>query len=145
MFGIRVHGQHDTSAYPQKPLVTKPCCQHRRWPLAHGIDRQGRQRARLTVDAVRSQPAGRRPGGEDEIARRVETEGTGDRFGRDVPDARQMPGDGVDGEPRDAVVAAVGHIQELPRSREVNLGAGVPGGVPVRQGRDGTVNLASAD
>src|SRR6266849_6571430 len=41
-----------------------------RWPTA-------RQRTRLAVDAVRSQTAGRRAGGEDEMARRVETERTG--------------------------------------------------------------------
>jgi hypothetical protein len=51
-----------------------------------------------------------------------------------VPQGCQLPGGGVDGEPRQAVVAAVAHIQELPRRREVNLGAGVPGGEPLRQG-----------
>src|SRR2546427_4922996 len=65
---------------------------------------------------------------------RVHTEGTGDRFGRHVPQGRQLSGGGVDSEPRQAVVAAVAHIQELPRRREVNLGAGVPGGEPVGQG-----------
>ena len=33
--------------------------------------------------------------------------------------------------PRQAVVATIAHIQEPPRRREVNLGAGVPGGEPL--------------
>ena len=67
---------------------------------------------------------------------RVQTKGAGDCFGRHVPQGRQPSGGGVDGEPRQAVVAAVAHIQELPRRREVNLGARVPGGVSVGQGRE---------
>jgi hypothetical protein len=47
-----------------------------------------------------------------------------------------MPG-GVDGEPGDAVVAAIGQIEELPRRRQVDLGAGVPCGEPGGQARDG--------
>jgi hypothetical protein len=76
-----------------------------------GIGCQGRQRARLLVDAVRSQTARRRAGGEDETARGVQTEGAGDRFGRHAPDGGQPPGGGIDGEPRDAVVASVGYVQ----------------------------------
>ena len=47
-----------------------------------------------------------------------------------------MPGGGVYSEPRNAVMPTVGHVEEFPRSREVYLGAGVPRGVPVGQGRD---------
>ena len=86
------------------------------------------------MDTIRRQPTRRRTGGKDELARRVQTKGTRDRFGRHVPQGRQLPGGGVDGEPRQAVVAAVAHIQELPRRRKVNLGAGVPGGEPLGQG-----------
>src|SRR3954452_3461198 len=53
-----------------------------------------------------------------------------------MPEGCQMPG-AVDSEPGDAVVAAIGHIEELPRRRQVNLGAGVPCGEPRGQARDG--------
>jgi hypothetical protein len=107
-------------------------------PPPYFVRRQGRQRACLIFDAVRSQTARFRAGGENETARRVQTEVAGDRFGRYVPDRGQPPG-GVNGKSRDAVVASIGHIQEFRRRDgryEMNLGAGVTRGVPVRQGRD---------
>ena len=131
-----VRGQHAQARIRGRPLVTKTCCQHRRGALAHRVCRQGRQHARLAVDAVRRQTAGCRAGGEDEMVCRVETEGTGHRFRRGMPDRRQTPVGGVNGEPRDAVVASVADKEETPRRSEVNLGAGVPCGVPGGQGRD---------
>jgi hypothetical protein len=53
-----------------------------------------------------------------------------------LPDRSQTPGGVVDGETRDAVVSAVAHIDELSGRRRMNLGAGVPRGEPVGQGRD---------
>src|SRR5262245_63695316 len=70
------------------------------------------------------------------MALRVEAKGAGDRFGRHLPEGRQPPGGAVDGEARDAVVAAVRRVQEFPRWRDLNLGAGVPLRVPCWQGGD---------
>src|SRR5215510_14352922 len=70
------------------------------------------------------------------MALRVEAKGAGDRFGRHLPESRQPPGGAVDGEARDAVVAAVRRVQEFPRWRDLNLGAGVPFRVPCGQGGD---------
>ena len=117
-------------------LASKTCHQHPHGPLAHGIRLQGRERTRITIDLVRGQTVRRRASGEEEMALRVEAEGAGDRFSRHVPNGRQPPGGAVDGEARDAVVAAVRSVQELPRGRDLNLGAGVPVGVPCWQGSD---------
>src|SRR5207302_8127297 len=64
-------------------------------------------------------------------------EGAGPRFGGDVPDGRQPTGGGVDGETRDAVVATVGRVQELPGGSHLNLGAGVACLITEGQGGDG--------
>src|SRR5215471_8386655 len=88
-------------------LASQTCYQHPHGPLTHVIRPQERERTRLTIDPVRSQTVRRRAGGEEEMALRVEAEGAGDRFGRHVPEGRQPPGGAVDGEARDAVVAAV--------------------------------------
>src|SRR6202008_961583 len=117
-------------------LIPETGYEHRGGSLAHGISGQGSQRPGLTVDAVRSQASGGRADGEDQLALRVQTEGAGDRFGGHLPDRSQTPGGVVYGETRDAVVSAVADIEELSRRREMNLGAGVPRGKPVGQGRD---------
>src|SRR5207253_6831854 len=59
------------------------------------------------------------------------------RFGSDLPNGRQPTGGGIDGETRDAVVAAVGRVQECPGGRHLNLGAGVAVLVTGGQGGDG--------
>src|SRR5882724_3597382 len=58
-------------------LASKTCHQHPHGPLAHGIRLQGRERTRLPIDPVRGQTVRRRAGGEEEMALRVEAEGTG--------------------------------------------------------------------
>jgi len=45
-----------------------------------------------------------------------------------------MTGGGVHGESGDAVMAAIADVKEFPRGRQVDLGAGIPCGVPVGQG-----------
>src|SRR5438128_5040701 len=107
-------------------LASQTCYQHPHGPLAHVIRPQGSERTRITTDPVRGQTVRRRASGEEEMTLRVEAEGAGDRFGSHVPEGRQPPGGAVDGEARDAVVAAVRSVQELPRGRDVNLRAGVP-------------------
>ena len=120
-----------SSQQTSRPLLaSKTCYQHPHGPLAHVIRPQGSEFTRITIDPVRGQTVRGRAGGEEEMALRVEAEGAGDRFGRHVPDGRQPPGGAVDGEARDAVVAAVRRVQELPRGRDLNLGAGVPLRVP---------------
>lgn len=121
-------------------LVAKTGYQHPHGPLAHGVSLQGYQLSRLAVDAVGSETARGRAGGEDEMTLRVQTEGTGYRLGRHVRDGRQPPGGGVDGEARDTVVTPVGNLQEFPRRRDLNLGAGGPAGVTLGQGYYGLKN-----
>src|SRR6516164_10708885 len=69
------------------------------------------------------------------MARRVQAKGAGDRLGRGMPGRRQSSGS-VDGEPGDAVVAAVADIEVSPRRCQMDLRAGVPSGEPARQARD---------
>ena len=57
---------------------------------------------------------GHRADREDERPRRVQGECARNCFGRHVPDGSQMPGSCVHGEPRDAVMPAVGDVEELP-------------------------------
>src|SRR5262244_4106719 len=104
--------------------------------LAYGIGLQGRERPGLAVDPVRGQAVRLRTGGEQELALRVQAEGAGPGFGGDVPDGRQPTGGGVYGEARDAVVAAVGRVQECPGGRHLNLGAGVAFLITGGQGGD---------
>src|SRR5262249_4680242 len=106
-------------------------------PLAHGIRLQGCESTSIAVDPVRCQAVRLRTGGEQEMALRVQAEGAGPRFSGDVPDGRQPTGGGVDGEARDAVVAAVGRVQEFPGGRHLNLGAGVAFLITGGQGGDG--------
>src|SRR5207237_8862375 len=93
--------------------------------------------AAVPLSAAGRRGAGRRAGAEQEPPGRVETESAGNRFGRYVSDRRQMTGGGVDGEPGDAVMAAIADVEEFPRGCQVDLGAGIPCGVPVGQGTDG--------
>ena len=102
---------------PSPRLASKRRHQDPHGPLAHGIRLHGRERTGLAVDPVRGQAVRLRPGGEQEMALRVQAEGAGPGFGGDVPEGRQPTGGGVDGEARDAVVASVGRVQELPRGR----------------------------
>src|SRR5215475_14352041 len=117
---------------PSPRLAAKMRHQDPHGPLSHRIRLQGRERPGLAVDPVRGQAVRLRTGSEQEMARRVQAEGAGPRFGSDLPEGRQPTGGGIDGEACDAVVAAVGRVQELPRGRHLNLGAGVaflvPGG-----------------
>ena len=114
----------------QPNLAYKIRHQHVTGPLAHGISLQGRELTRIAVDSVRGETARLRAGREEKFALGVQAEGTGYSFGRHPSDGRQLPGSGVHGEGRDAVVASVGSVQEFPRRRDLDLGAGVPFGVP---------------
>ncbi len=122
-------------ARPREKLTSKTCYQHPPGPLAHGICLQGGKLTRIAVNTVRGEAARRRAGGEDEFAIRVEAEGVGYSLGRHLSDCRQAPVGCVYGEARDAVVAPIGNIQEFPRRGDLNLGAGVPSGVAVGEGR----------
>ena len=53
-----------------------------------------------------------------------------------MAERRQTAGGGIDGEPGDAVVAAVADIEEAPRRRQMDLRAGIPLRVPGGQGAD---------
>src|SRR5499433_3033885 len=97
---------------PSPRLASQMRHQDPHGPLTHGIRLQGRERTGLAVDPVRGQAVRLRTGGEQEMALRVQAEGAGPGFGGDVSDGRQPTG-GIDGEARDAVVAAVGCVQEL--------------------------------
>jgi hypothetical protein len=64
------------------------------------------------------------------MARGVDSERCRDGFGRYMPDRRQLPTIGTDGEPGDAVVPPVADIEELSRRREVDLRTRVAHGLP---------------
>jgi len=114
---------HPPQQTPRQRLATQTCHQHPHGPLAYGIRLQGGERTRLAVDAIRSETARLRAGGEEESALGVQAEGAGYRFGRHVPYGRQTPGGGVYGEARDAVVASVG---SKPLTDLLRLRSGTP-------------------
>ena len=66
----------------------------------------------------------------------VQTKGTRDRFGATCPRAVNCPVAASTANPAMLLWPRLAHIQESPRRREVNLGAGVPRGEPVGQGRE---------
>ena len=117
-------------------LTGQAGCQDRRRAPAYLVRRKRGQGAGLGVDPVGGKLAGRRAGGEQIIPARVKAERARDRFGRGMPERFQMPGRRVDGEPGDAVMAAVADIQELRRRGQMDLRAGIAAGKPVRQGTD---------
>src|SRR5262245_36553383 len=91
------------------PLL-QPENHHPHRSIAHGIDIQRLQQARVLVDAVGGEAPRFQSCGIEKRAGRIEAKGARHRFTRHLSQGSQKTGGGIDSEARNAIVSAVGRI-----------------------------------
>ena len=101
--------------------------------VTHVVHLSGFQVAVVGVDPVARQAARFQSSGVKERPGRVEAECPGNWLGGRLSQRSQAPIRGIQGETGDAVVPPVGRVEELPRRRDLDLGAGIVPGVSIRQ------------